>query len=332
MKALVLAPLAQSGLDELCANIAVVYESWTDTRSLYAPDELAQRLNDEQASILVVEADFVFEEVFEQAPDLRFVGVCRAEVNHVGVEAATEHGVVVVNTPARTAQGVAELAIGLMLSLARRIPEAHRYVVEGGWQDMVDPYTSMRGRELGGKTLGIVGFGAIGGMVARLGRAFGMEVVAHDPYVSGESAGREGVTMLSLEDLVRGCDFLSLHAPSPADGIPIIDASQIDRMKPGAFLINTAAPSLVDSRALVEALRAKRIAGAGLDVHQDAPLQPGHPLLSLDNVVLTPHIGGATDATLERYTRMMVTDVLRFAGGMRPLNLVNPQVYKSDAR
>ena len=332
MKALVLAPLAQSGLDELCANIAVVYESWTDTRFLYSPDELAQRLNDEQASILVVEADFVFEEVFEQAPDLRFVGVCRAEVNHVGVEAATERGVVVVNTPARTAQGVAELAIGLMLSLARRIPEAHRYVVEGSWQDLVDPYTSMRGRELGGKTLGIVGLGAIGGMVARLGRAFGMEVVAHDPYVSGESAGREGVTMLSLEDLVRGCDFLFLHAPSPADGIPIIDASQIDRMKPGAFLINTAAPSLVDSRALWEALRAKRIAGAGLDVHQDAPLQPGHPLLSLDNVVLTPHIGGATDATLERYTRMMVTDVLRFAGGMRPLNLVNPQVYKSDAR
>ena len=132
VKALVLAPLAPVGLEELRTSLSVVYESWTDIRSFYAPDELAQRLNDEQASVLVIEADFVFEEVFQEAPDLRFVGVCRAAVNHVDVEAATEHGVVVVNTPARTAQGVAELTLGLMISLARRITQAHRYV--GGWR------------------------------------------------------------------------------------------------------------------------------------------------------------------------------------------------------
>ena len=103
-------------------------------------------------------------------------------------------------------------------------------------------------------------------------------------------------------------------------------------MKPGAFLINTAAPSLVDTRALVEALRMQRIAGAALDVHQAAPIQPGDPLLSLDNVILTPHIGGATDGTLERYTSMMVSDILRFANGIRPQNLVNPPVYESYER
>ena len=332
MKALVLAPLAPAGLEELRTSLSVVYESWTDTRSLYAPDELAQRLNDEQASVLVIEADFVFEEVFQEAPGLRFVGVCRAAVNHVDVKAATEHGVVVVNTPARTAQGVAELTLGLMISLARRITRAHRYVVDGDWQDLIDPYISMRGQELGGKALGIVGLGAIGERVARLGSAFGMEIVAYDPYITEETAVPDGVTMLSLDDVVRSSDFLSLHAPGPEDGVPVIDASRLVEMKPGAFLINTAVPSLVDTRALVEALRMQRIAGAALDVHQAAPLQPGDPLLSLDNVILTPHIGGATDGTLERYTSMMVSDVLRFANGMRPLNLVNPQVYESYER
>ena len=332
MKALVLAPLAPVGLEELRASLSVVYESWTDIRSLYAPDELAQRLNDEQASVLVIEADFVFEEVFQEAPGLRFIGVCRAAVNHVDVEAATAHGVVVVNTPARTAQGVAELTLGLMISLARRITQAHRYVVDGGWQDLIDPYISMRGQELGGKALGIVGLGAIGERVAQLGSAFGMEVVAYDPYITEETAVPEGVTLLSLDDVVRSSDFLSLHAPGPEDGAPVIDASKLAKMKPGAFLINTAAPSLVDAPALAEALRMQRIAGAALDVHEAAPIQPGNPLLSLDNVVLTPHIGGATDGTLERYTSMMVSDILRFANGMRPQNLVNPQVYESYER
>jgi phosphoglycerate dehydrogenase-like enzyme len=303
----------------------VTHESWLETRRLTDPDDLARRLEEEAIGILVVESDFVFEEVFEEAEALRFVGICRAATNHVEIDAATLHGVVVVNTPARNTQAVAEHVLGLMLSLARGIPAAHRYVVEGRWESPVEPYISMRGSELAGKHLGIVGLGAIGKRVAEIGLALGMEVVAHDPYIEG---GTPGVTMVALDDLVAGSDYVSIHVPSTAKTEGLLDGRRLSLMKPTAYLVNTSDASVVEQGPLIEALRDRRIAGAAFDVFESHPISPQNPLLALDNVVLTPHLGGATGETVERHSRMMTDDILRFLDGQRPKNLVNPGVWE----
>ena len=326
-RALILAPFSAHQLAELRQTIDMWYESWLDTRRLYDAAELASKLSKEQIEILVIEADFVFAEVFEGAPSLRFVGVCRGATDHVEIEAATEHGVLVVNTPARNAQAVAELALGLMLSLARRIPAAHRYVTEGLWQSPVEPYHYMRGVELSGRTLGIIGLGAIGRRLTSMATALGMNCLAYDPYVVDAP---NGVPITELETLLATSDFVAIHAPLTPETEGLLDAHKLALMRPTAYLVNLSSASIVSEEALVTALQNKRIAGAALDVFDSHPIAPNSPLLSLDNVVLTPHVGGATDETVERHSKMMADDIRRFCAGRRPVNLVNPEAWRSS--
>ena len=327
-EALVLAPFSQEALKVLENSVPVTYESWTDTRKLTSPDELVRRINGKGIGILVVEADFIFDEVFEGARRLRFVGVCRNSVDHVDVEAATEHNVAVVNAPARNAQAVAELTVGLMLSLARSIPDLDRQVKDGRWEDPVGPYADARGLELRGKTLGIIGLGAVGRIVSKLGRAFGMRVVACDPYVAAPGKAVAGATLVTLEDVLGSADFLSIHIPDTSETAGLLDERRLGMMKPGSYIINTAAHSVIEEAALVEVLKSRRVAGAALDVHRAHPIPPSSPLLKLENVILTPHIGGATDGTVERHSWIMVEEIGRFLEGRRPRHLVNPEVWR----
>ncbi len=322
--ALILAPFSISELDALGHTVDVTYESWLETRKLYEPSELGIRLKADGVSVLVVEADFVYVEVFEAAPSLKLVALCRGSTSHVDVEAATRHGVLVVNTPSRNAGAVAELSLGLMLSLARRIPEAHQYVTGGRWLDPVEPYLSMRGVELAGKVVGIIGLGAIGRRLATICLAVGMECLAHDPYAE---AVPEGVTSLGLDDLLAGSDFVAVHAPLTPETEGLLDSRRLALMKPSSYLVNLSEHAIVVEEALVEALRSGRIAGAALDVFETHPIAPNSPLLSLDNVVLTPHIGGATKETIERHSRMIGDDIRRFVAGRRPERLVNPEAW-----
>ena len=328
MKTLILAPFSAPALDRLRASMEVSYDSWLDSRRLHSPEELAERLTRGGMSILVVEADFVFEETFEQAPSLKFVGVCRGGPNNVDLEAATRHGIVVTHTPGRNAPAVAELALGLMLSLARRIPVAHQVVKSGQWEDPIMPYTSLRGMELAGKTLGIVGLGAIGSELARRGSALGMRVTAFDPYVSPGQACGMGATLADLDLVLKEADFLSLHCPTNDSTRGLVDAKRLSLMKPSAYLINTADAALVDEAALASFLKAGRLAGAGLDVFPSHPIAPDNPLLGLDSVVLTPHVGGATEETIARHSAMVTSDILRFVQGERPLHLLNPEAWR----
>lgn len=318
MRALILAPFSERALRRLRARLDVVYESWLETRRLHDPDELGVRLQEEGFDILVVEADFVFAEVFDAAPNLRFVGVCRNALNHVDLDAATERGVAVAHTPSRNAAAVAELTLGLMLSLARRIPGADRYVRAGEWQDPAEPYRTLRGREIGGSTVGVVGLGRIGAEVARRAHALGARVLAYDPFVAPRRAAALGATPTSLPALMRRSDFVTLHVPLTSSTAGLISSRLIDQMKPTAYLINTAAAEVVDYAALSERLQSGRIAGAALDVFVGHPLPASSPLLRLPNVILTPHIGGATEETVERHSRMIAGDILRFLDG-RPL-------------
>jgi D-3-phosphoglycerate dehydrogenase len=324
-RALVLAPFSSSQLKALKGIADADYESWLDTRKLYDPEELAQRLNGDNISILLVESDFVFEETFAQAPGLKFVGVCRATTNHVDIEAATRHGVLVVNTPGRNAQAVAEHVLGAMLSLARHITDAHRYVKEGRWADPVEPYAVFRGTELAGRTLGIVGLGAIGRRLAHIATCLDMRVLAYDPYANGSP---DGVRMADLHALLVEADFVATLAPLNAETTGMLDARRLSLMKPSALLITASGAAIADQDALVQALAAKRIAGAAIDVFDTHPVASDSPFLALDNALLTPHIGGATVESIERHSRMMLDDIRRFVSGQRPVNLVNPVVWE----
>jgi D-3-phosphoglycerate dehydrogenase len=326
-RVLVLAPFSPEGIARLGSFADVTYENCWETGVIQDPEELGKRLDAERFDAVVVETDFLFDETFAAAPDLRLAGICRAAVNQIDVDAATARGVVVVNTPGRNALAVAEMTIGLMLALARRIPESDRYVREGRWDSPTAPYRSLRGRELAGRHTGIVGLGAIGLRVAGLCRALGMIVLAHDPFVSDEAARSAGAEPVSLDDLLRRADVVTLHAASPADGKPILDATRIALLKPGALVVNTASPALVDYPALAAALREGRLGGAAVDVFETHPIEPGHPLLGLENVVLTPHVGGATGETVERHSEMMSDDLHRFFAGSKPVHLVNPAVW-----
>jgi D-3-phosphoglycerate dehydrogenase len=288
------------------------------------PDELTSRLNSEKFDALVVEADFVFEETIHEATSLKLIGICRAATNAVDIDAATEAGICVINAPGRNAQAVAEHALGLMMALARNIPTSHEYTKHGHWQDPTEPYLSMRGVELGGKTLGIIGLGAIGRHLAKIVTGIGMTVVGYDPYVSNPP---QGVQMSELENLMSTSDFISVHVPLNSDTENLVDAGMLSHMKQSAYLINCSDCAVVELDPLVGILRNKKIAGAAFDVFETHPIAPGNPLLKLENVILTPHIGGATEETIDRHSKMITDDIIRFLDGRRPVNLVNPGAW-----
>ncbi len=327
MNALVLAPFSDGGLAALRHLGRVSYEPWTKTQQLQDPEELGARLQAENFDTLVVEADFLFEELFQRASTLLFAAICRAALNQVDLAAATEAGVVVVHTPGRNAQAVAELVISHMLSLARHIPQASRYLAQGEWEDPAEPYVRFKGRELSGATLGVVGLGEIGRRVARMARGIGMRVLAHDPYVRPGTRGTSGLELVGLEALLDGSDFVSVHVPDTAETHGMLSADRLALMRPGSYFVNVTSPGVVDPHALADALRVGLLAGAALDVHEAHPVPPDSPFLGLPNVLLTPHIGGATHETVERHSRMVVADLGRFLAGRRPNHLANPQVW-----
>jgi phosphoglycerate dehydrogenase-like enzyme len=331
VRALILAPFADDALARLRRRVDVVYESWLDSGRLWDPAELGARAATEGISILVVEADFVFAEVFEAAPGLRLVGVCRNALNQVDMEAASAHEVRVVHAPGRNTNAVAEMTVGLLLALARRIVDAHALVSEGGWSDPAQTYRDLRGREIAGATAGVIGFGQIGREVTRKLLAMGARVLAYDPIVPSRDMAALGAEAASLDELGSESDFVTLHVPDAPDTYRMIDEAFLARMKHGAYLVNTGSGPAVDAAALASALREGRIAGAAVDVFDGHPLPRSHPLLEAPNVILTPHIGGATAETIARHSRIMADEIERLLDG-RPLQHVVNAEYSRQSR
>jgi phosphoglycerate dehydrogenase-like enzyme len=241
-------------------------------------------------------------ELLEKLPDLRIIAQTGNHAYHIDLAAAEARGVVVARATGGFSTGAAELAIGLAMSLMRQIPATDRAVKGGQWRT---PLT----RVLHGKTLGIVGLGHVGGHVARIARALEMRVLAWGRRLTDEGAAAAGVERCELDDLLRASDVVSVHATLAPETRGLIDARRIGLMKPTAYLINTARGPIVDEAAMVAALRDQRIAGAGLDVFDEEPLPPGHPLAALSNVVLTPHLGWPTDEAYARFAEA-AADVL----------------------
>ena len=324
MRCLILAPFDERCIKRLEEKLEVFVDNWLSRGRLYSPEELYGKVEEGGINILVVEADFVFDEVM-RASSLKLIGTVRGNPYNVDVEEATRRGIPVVYTPGRNAIAVAELTIAFMLSLSRRLFEADDFV-RGRWDDPVGGYRDMRGREIWGSTVGVIGFGRVGREVARRLKAFGARILIYDPYKE-EDIRREGFSPYDLETLLSESDFLTIHANLTPETEGMVGEREMRRMKRGAFIINTADASIVDEEALAKALKEGILGGAGIDVFSSHPINPRSPLLSCPNVVLTPHIGGATEETVRRHSEMMTRDIELFLEGKKPENLLNPEVW-----
>ncbi len=271
-----LLPLAEDGRFEIVARTGLKGEALADALA-------------EADAVIVRSATRITREAMSRADRLRVIGRAGVGVDNIDVEAATERGIAVLNAPAGNTVSAAELTLALLLSLVRHVPAADRSMKDGAWDRK-----SFAGTELAGKTLGLVGAGRIGTAVTDRARAFGMGVVAYDPYLDREHAAAHGIELASLDLVIERADVISVHVPLTDATRGIIGDAEFERMKPGVFVLNAARGGVIDEAALVRALEKGRVAGAGIDVYGAEPLPADHPLRSAPNTVLTPHLGAST--------------------------------------
>ena len=311
----------------------VTLDGWALGLPKMKEEELTEKTKD--ADIIITSYDDITRKVIENAPNLKLIACTRATPVNVDMEAAKERGIPVLYTPGRNSDSTAEMTIGLMLSVARRIPMAYKALKEGRftgspedkkvtkeglkadviWDMKMDaPYMVFKGTQLKGKTLGILGYGSIGRRVGNIARAFGMELLIYDPFVGEVEVEEFGIRKaLSVEDLMKESDFVTCHMKVTPETTGIISKDKIALMKPTAYFINASRGAILDEGALIEVLREKRIAGAAFDVYASEPIASNHPYITeFDNVVITPHIAGATDDVLVNHTKQIVSDVRRF--------------------
>jgi D-3-phosphoglycerate dehydrogenase / 2-oxoglutarate reductase len=282
MRVLVAEKLSDAGVERLREHLDV------DVKLGLSPGELAEIVSDYDA-LVIRSATEVSADVLERAERLKVIGRAGIGIDNVDVEAATRLGVLVVNAPTSNILSAAEHTMALLLAQARNVPAAHVALAGGEWDR-----ERWQGVELHGKTLGIVGLGRVGTLVAQRASAFGMRLVAYDPYIAPGRAQQMGVQLVdSVMDVCRRADFLTIHLPKTPETTGLIGERELAGIKPGCRVINTARGGLIDEEALVQALKDGRIAGAAVDVFEDEPVTE-HPLFELPNVVVTPHLGAST--------------------------------------
>lgn len=322
-KALVTAPFRGEGWDTLNAVADVVYDPWIEhvPLRLMNGEKLAARLIEEGADILIVESDSVKGPVFDLP--LKLIGSCRGDPNNVDIEAATKAGIPVLRAPGRNADAVAELTIALLFAANRFVvPADHDVRADEVYAGGKIPYQRYRAWQLAGRTAGIIGLGAVGRAAKWRFEGLGMRVLSFDPY-NPEATHH---TPAELQAMLAGCDVVSMHAMVTPETERLMGAKQFAAMKPGSIYVNSARALLHDTDALVDALRSGHLVGAGLDHFEGEHLAPDHPLCAMPNVVLTPHIGGATYDTEANHSKLIADDVARILRGDKPVNCVNPEV------
>ncbi len=338
--------ISDSQLERLRSRCEVRLAGWGQTGDRLTEEELLGLV--EPVDILVVGYENITARVIEHARSLRLIACGRGNPVNIDVAAASARKIPVIHTPGRNATAAAEFTIGLMIDVARSITRSDRALRAGEflgtarddfteadpsadviWDlDGSSPYKIFRGFELHGKTLGLIGFGHVASEVARLAQAFGMRVIAYNFGHDLDPVHAKDVTLVDMDSLLGASDILSVHCKVTPESRGLLDRQAFEKMKPSAYLINTARAAVIDQPALLQALRSGRITGAALDVYWYEPLPANHPLLSFDNVILTPHLGGATVEVPERHSRMMVDDIYTWLDGGRPKYVFNPGVYK----
>lgn len=289
-------------------------------------DQLIDALNG--VSVVLTQMAPFTARVFESCPELKFIGVCRGGPVNVDLEAATEAGVVVSFAPARNAQAAAEFAVGLMLAAMRRIASGDAELKRGQWRG--DYYTYEKtGLEISGSTVGLVGYGAIGRIVARILNAFGATVVAFDPYADVKAAEAEKVEILSLNDLLERSNIVSIHARLTTETQHLLNGENLSLLPQGAILVNSARGGLLDYSVLPAMLESGHLGALALDVFDEEPPSEDWPLHKAPNVLMTPHLAGATRQTAERAAKIIASDASLFMKGQVPTFVANPEVLTS---
>ena len=311
--------------------------------TLTESDELKEAFGDiDKVMSLVSECDVlvttfapVTSAVLDSAPDLCAIACGRGGPVNINVQAASARGIPVLFAPGRNAQAVAEYTLAGIINLMRRMPEALRYVRQGHWLvSREDTFEKPSGPELGGRTLGLIGLGQVGQLVARLALAFGARVLAHDPLVDDETVLSLDVQPVSLPRLLEESDIVSIHARLRQGAAPIMGAEQFAAMARRPYLINTARASAVDHGALLEALASGQVTAALLDVHAQEPIPAGDPLLSFDRdrLLLTPHAAGVSHDIPGNTARIIARGLDQLLKGARPEHVINPQCLEACFR
>lgn len=277
----------------------------------------------EDVTAAIAGAEPYTEKVFEEAPYLQLVARAGVGINNVDLPAATAKGIVVTNGAGTNSLSVAEHFFGLLLACCRRIGWLDKNIRTGLWREIQPPM-----RPLNGMTLGILGFGNIGKQVAKRAVAFDMKVIANDIVPDHKRAAELGVEFVSKEELARRSDFLTCHVPLTPLTRHIINRDILKLMKPDAFIFNTSRGPVFDLDAVADALKGGAIRGAGIDVFPEEPPDYGHPIFSLENAILTPHLGGRGEDAIRNTLHHAVQCVLDFFKGRRPSTVVNPEVYE----
>ncbi len=335
LKILITAPFHESGLKKLRKHCEVIYESWRDTGKIYFDeDELISKLNENKVDIFITEADEVDAWVIDKT-NLRLIASTRGTPVNVDGDAAHEKNIPVIHTPHRNADAVADLTVAMMLTQARKMIEIDRLLKSGGFntaeleseEDFAEFYNRFRGVELSGLTIGIIGFGAIGSRVAqRVHKGFGSKILYFDPYVPEDNKivlDTKG-KRVSLEKLMKESDMITIHTPPVEETEELVNAEMFSLMKSTAYFFNLARSYCIDEDALYNAIKEKRIAGAGLDVFDEEPVDSENRFLEFDNVTVMPHFGGNTVDVVRHQTKMITQDILNFLQSKPLKNLWNP--------
>lgn len=313
MNILVTAPYNEAGLLELQALFGeTIYRSWKAKGRAYNEAELIALLKESGAEGFITELDQVTEQVFLEVPDLKFVGVCRGMPSNVDVKAATNQDIPVFFTPARNAQAVAELFIGNLLTFLRHTIPSTEWLKQEKWDgDYLQAYLKFKGNEIAGKTIGMVGFGAVGQRIAAVLEGFQCTIQYYDPYVESDNPDH---TRVSLDEVFSTSDVVSIHLPRTEETIGMINAHYLGLMKEDAILVNTSRAVVVEREALLHVLKEQKIRGAILDVfYQEPPRQDDYELIKLPNVLATPHLAGASYEVEDHHVSIMNQALTKWA-------------------
>ena len=326
-KALITAEIDDHTIEELNnLGFEVEVTGWGQTHEALSEKEIIARTAD--IALLVVEVEQITEQIIRAASKLELIHVCRSGPGNVDLEAATARGIPVLVTPGRNADSVADFTVGMLLSITRKISTADQHLRSQGWSvDNEIPYFHFRGPELAGKTIGLIGCGAIGKAFLKRMQGFMMRMLIYDPYVKPETL-TEGGELADLDVVLQQSDFIVILCPLTAETRDMIGSDEIASLKPTSYVINPARAAVVNEEALFEAVESRKIAGAALDVFWQEPLPSDSPWRSLQNVLITPHIAGASDEVRTHQGNMLIEDLRLLRSGEIPQRVVNPSAVK----
>jgi len=317
MKVLVSDSLSDKGIEILKKEVDV------DIKTGMSPDELKSCIGEYDALVVRSQTQ-VTADVIEAAKKLKIIGRAGVGVDNIDVEAATQHGIIVINAPEGNMISAAEHTIAMMMSLSRNIPQANQSLKSGKWDRK-----TFTGVEVRGKTLGVIGLGRIGAKVAARAQGMKMNILAYDPFISEERAGELGVTLTTVDDIVLNSDYITVHTPLTKDTKNLIDKEQFEKAKTGLRIINCARGGIINEEALAEAVASGKVAGAAIDVFVNEP-PLGSPLLEQDNIIVTPHLGASTQEAQVNVAVDVAEQIINLSKGLPVQNAINMPYVKQE--